>query len=359
MMLNFGIISLSVARRISMFGFLKNKIIKHINLIKKYSNLPNSPFTIYLIGTEDLNNLGDHHIAISQLEFLKKYFNDYTIVEIPITTFGSELRYIKHKVKPGDILFCSGGGNCGDAYTNSENIRHTTIESFPNNKIIIFPQTIDFSDSREGQTLLAKAKVLYSKPNILFITREEKSYNFAKINFSCTTLLYPDIVLFGNHCNIHSLRQNVLLCMRSDKEKAITSDDIKAIKILLKEKGYSYTYTDTTTKEDIPIANRAESINELIKQFASARLVITDRLHGMIFSAISQTPCVTLSNYNHKVKGVYEWIKELDYIKFADSNESIIDAIEEVTSVKSPLFNNNRLTNEFDSMAHDIKEFIS
>lgn len=341
-----------------MFGFFKKKIIKHINLIKKYSNIPSSASTIYLIGTEDLNNLGDHHIAISQLEFLKKYFSEYTIIEIPITTFGSELRYLKHKIKPDHILFCSGGGNCGDAYANSESIRHSTIENFPNNKIIIFPQTIDFSDSKEGQTILEKAKALYSNPNILFITREEKSYNFAKNNFKCTILLYPDIVLFSNYSNIHNLRQNVLLCMRNDKEKAITSDDITCIKTFIKERGYSYTYTDTTTKEDIPLDDRNVEIDKLIKQFSSAKLVITDRLHGMIFSAISQTPCVTLSNYNHKVKGVYEWTKELNYIKFADSS-NIIDAIESVTSVKSPHFNNSRLTNAFDAMAHDIKEFIT
>lgn len=342
-----------------MCGFIRNKISKHINLIKKYSNIPNPPFTIYLIGTEDLNNLGDHHIAISQIEFLKKYFNDYYLVEVPISTFGSELRYLKHKVKPNDILFSTGGGNCGDTYTTSESIRHSIIESFPSNKIIIFPQTIDFSNSKDREALLSKARDLYSSPNVLFITREKTSYNFAKNNFTCTTLVYPDIVLFSNHCNIHNLRQNVLLCMRSDTEKAITTDDEKVIKTALKERGYSYTYTDTTTTEDISIDNRNEAIEKIMNQFTSSKLVITDRLHGMVFSAITQTPCVVLSNYNHKVKGVYEWIKELNYIKFVDSNTEIRNAIDTVTSVKSPLYQNNGLMDAFDAMAHDIKEFIA
>ncbi|WP_455717431.1 polysaccharide pyruvyl transferase family protein [Anaerosporobacter sp.] len=342
-----------------MFSFLGSKIAKHINLIKKYSDIPSSPFTIYLIGTEDLNNLGDHHIAISQLEFLKKYFSDCTIIEIPISTFGSELRYLKHKIKPNDILFCTGGGNCGDAYANSESIRHSIIESFPNNKITIFPQTIDFSDTDDGQTLLSKAKSIYSSPNVLFLTREKTSYNFAKNNFKCTTLLYPDIVLFSNHCNIHNLRQNALLCMRSDKEKSITTDNELAIKTSLKQRGYSYTYMDTTTAEDISINTRDEAINNIMKRLTSTKLVITDRLHGMVFSAITQTPCVVLSNYNHKVKGVYEWIKDLNYIEFVESNDDIINAIDTVTAVKSPRLNNNRLLNEFDAMARDIKEFIA
>lgn len=55
------------------------------------------------------------------------------------------------------------------------------------------------------------------------------------------------------------------------------------------------------------------------KDFQKSKLVITDRLHGMVFCAISGTPCIAFSNYNHKVKGTYDWIKDLDYIKYVDN----------------------------------------
>ena len=39
----------------------------------------------------------------------------------------------------------------------------------------------------------------------------------------------------------------------------------------------------------------------------------------MVFSAITGTPCVAFSNYNHKVLGTYKWISKLPYIKFCDN----------------------------------------
>lgn len=44
------------------------------------------------------------------------------------------------------------------------------------------------------------------------------------------------------------------------------------------------------------------NINKYIK-FRECELVITDRIHGMIFAAITGTPCIALSNY--KIKGTY------------------------------------------------------
>ena len=32
----------------------------------------------------------------------------------------------------------------------------------------------------------------------------------------------------------------------------------------------------------------------------------------MIFATITNTPCIVFSNYNYKVEGVYQWIKNVD-----------------------------------------------
>ena len=45
-----------------------------------------------------------------------------------------------------------------------------------------------------------------------------------------------------------------------------------------------------------------EKIEEMLKKYRKCQLVITDRLHGMIFAAITSTPCIALGNYNHKIK---------------------------------------------------------
>lgn len=54
-----------------------------------------------------------------------------------------------------------------------------------------------------------------------------------------------------------------------------------------------------------------------MKEFDSAELVITDCLDGMIFFEITGTTWIVLSDYNYKVRGIYEWIQYLSYICFA------------------------------------------
>ena len=69
-------------------------------------------------------------------------------------------------------------------------------------------------------------------------------------------------------------------------------------------------------------------MNKKFKQFKGAELVITDRLHCMIFCVITGTPCVAIDNSNKKISGVYnEWLGEINWVKFA--TDSDIDNIAE------------------------------
>ena len=55
-----------------------------------------------------------------------------------------------------------------------------------------------------------------------------------------------------------------------------------------------------------------------LDEFRKSKLVVTDRLHGMLFAAITGTPCIALGNSSGKVKGVYDWLTHLDYIQYVD-----------------------------------------
>ena len=41
----------------------------------------------------------------------------------------------------------------------------------------------------------------------------------------------------------------------------------------------------------------------------------------MIFSVITQTSCIVIKNYNHKVPSSYEWFKHLDYVKMIHDDD--------------------------------------
>ena len=57
--------------------------------------------------------------------------------------------------------------------------------------------------------------------------------------------------------------------------------------------------------------------------FASAKLVITDRLHGMVLSAMTNTPTLAFSNCNYKVKGIYDWISDNTFLAYCDDTTDI------------------------------------
>lgn len=75
----------------------------------------------------------------------------------------------------------------------------------------------------------------------------------------------------------------------------------------------------TTVIGDISTNNRSNALIKKLREFSRARIVVTDRLHAMVFAAITGTPCVAFDNSSKKVSGVYEWIKYLDYITVVDN----------------------------------------
>ena len=59
----------------------------------------------------------------------------------------------------------------------------------------------------------------------------------------------------------------------------------------------------------VSIEEREQTVFQRLKAFASYDFVITDRLHGMIFSYICGTPCILFDNKTHKISGVYDtWL---------------------------------------------------
>ena len=99
--------------------------------------------------------------------------------------------------------------------------------------------------------------------------------------------------------------------------------------------------------------NRAAELSRQIAAFKRAKLVITDRLHGMVFCAISGTPCVVINSQSPKVKGCYEWIRDLGYIRFCDDVSQLTDIIQSLPSGVHP-YDNAALQPYFSELEKDI-----
>ncbi len=299
---------------------------------------------IIIMGIPHHGNIGDNAIAIAEEELIKKFFPQYELYMMQEKYLDICVKKVRKIIKDQDIIMLHGGGNIGDTYERPEKGRREVIKTFPNNKIIIFPQTAYFSDTIEGQKQLEKSKEIYNNhKNLIIFAREEKSYEFMKKNFyNCKIYLTPDMVMTLNK-SIDLDRKGALLLFRNDKEKTLENEIIEKIKEIVKTKFEKYTISDMNLGSgivDIGGKKREEILDNKFKQFQTSQIVITDRLHGMIFAAITETPCVVFGNFNHKITESYKWLENLEYIRFCDNMNEIEDIIEEVIKSKNRKYDN-------------------
>lgn len=266
----------------------------------------------YFFLAADYGNLGDVAITYAQTRFIQDH-SDYNVVEIPISRTLEGYWFVKRNIKSGDIITLVGGGNMGNQYEQIEVIRQIIVSGFRKNKIISFPQTFDFSDDKPRLKFLSKAKKIYnSHKDCTLIAREKVSFDWMKQHFPyCNVLLTPDIVMNLDENEKSERRNGAVFCMRNDAEKKISEDESRKLREIVS--GYFKTVSDYDThigKNKLSPEERTSELKKIWSAFRAANLVITDRLHGMIFCYITSTPCIVINNNNHKITGCYKWIQD-------------------------------------------------
>ena len=156
-------------------------------------------------------------------------------------------------------------------------------------------------------------------------------------------------------------RKDILLCMRSDIEKKVQEKDEKILMNSIKQKYPNETIkrTDTVIDKNILQDDRYSEVKLKLEEFAKAKLVITDRLHGMVFAAITNTPCIALGNSSGKVKGVYEWIKENKYIYYLDNITDITKVLDQLDINKKYKYQTTKIKKEFKPLLEKIKKELN
>lgn len=328
----------------------KRSYLKYKNKCKK-----NGKKEFIIFNTPIHGNIGDHAIIMAEQEFLK----NIGIEAFEVSTYGNAkyiFDFLKENVCDKAIISITGGGFIGSQWLEEERLVNKVLDSFKENKIIIFPATFYFKDDENGRKELENSKELIKKvKDISIFAREDKTFEFLKKEYpNAKSFLVPDIVLDLKR-EFNEKREYVLLCLRSDVEGNLKNDDKQEIeKIIVEEKILK---TDTVVNYAILEKNRKKELENKLLEFAKAKLVITDRLHGMIFAFITRTPCIVLGNYNYKVKGVYEkWIKNnVNNIIFVDKIDDIENNIVKLINN----YNENKFELNFNKLTEVIGENIN
>lgn len=294
------------------YEFKKIRFINYLNA--------KSPKTIFLLGTPNHNNIGDSAIALAEVLFMKKC--GFEPKEITTNEFERYFKIVQNKTR--EKLIClHGGGNMGDQWLKEELLRRKMLTELKPKYFLILPQTFYYTDSTEGKELKEESKAIYSNNPLLTITaREKESFNSLKQTYANVDIIItPDIVLslcpISENDNVK--RSGVCTVFRNDAEK-ILGDDLKQkiIKEIISS-GEKYDETDMIYRSNILKEDREKVVYDKIEEFSHYKLIITDRLHGMVFAALANTPCIVFSNCNHKIKGVFEWLDHLESIIFVNT----------------------------------------
>ena len=282
------------------------------------------PDAIFLIFTPTHTNMGDHAIAWAETQMLQKAGIPY------IELTGSEIfkmqsHHFLHMMNGRPIIF-NGGGYLGTLWFNVEIATRKIIENNPNSPIAILPNTIYYEDSDWGREELEKSVRIYNAhPNLTIFAREKVSYEKMKTLYK-NVYLMPDMVLSLDEYKEDAKRKGCMICLRRVCEKTRTEEQEVQILDQVRELfGEAVRFSDMCIDHNVPPESRRMALDDKFEEFRSAELVVTDRLHAMIFSAITGTPCIVVDSKSPKVRGCYEWIRHLDHIKFADSMSQIAE----------------------------------
>lgn len=284
----------------------------------RYGGANGRPKVIVALAA-DYANQGDLAITYAQVRFIEKCLPDREVLLFPCASTFPHMKDLKRVCKAGDTVTIIGGGNMSDVYDSLEDARRFIITQFPDNRIVSFPQTIWFSDTVKGRRELGKTKAVYDRhQNLHLFARELISFELMTACFPSKPVhLAPDIVLSLDEREPRTKRQGVLVCIRDDWESAFSRDarDLFVARLASEIPGASCSDTVTRNLGRLSSEEADGRFMEALCLFRQAEVVVTDRLHGMIFAAITGTPCVVLENSNHKIRGTYDaWLSTLDHV---------------------------------------------
>lgn len=265
---------------------LKNKLTIISKEIPKESRIVRLDLPMYL-------NVGDHLIDWGTEVFLEGH---QAKIALRLSTLDYQ-RY-KHKIRDSDVLLLQGGGNLNDIYKWHENLRQDVLKQFPRNKVILFPQSVFFSDPERGKEIMAPYQ---AHENFVMFVRDRESFDYIRQLGGVRCELCPDMAhaLWNSEQGVKPqyVGQDTLKFLRQDVEAADTQrtngQSIDWLDVIspLDRSMSQYLFTAIERCPSFAVRNRIVDfwnfrrrriIEKSIKIFSGYETIETDRLHAMI-----------------------------------------------------------------------------
>lgn len=255
--------------------------------------------------------------------------------------------YIKPKISKETIILIQGGGNFGDIWRRHVDFWLEIIKEFPDNKIIILPQTVFYQDDK---IMKLDAMIMGCHSKLFICARDTTTQKLLQRSFSNMILLIPDMAFFidekyfkgfrrTNNSKSLLFKRNDIELQQYDFEKHIPPDELfETHDWPSMEKSLFILETINKLKGLLRITKGHIYINHFvakiinwyaiyifmprlfsigIKFIWSYNHIYTTRLHGAIASVLLQKKCTFFDNSYGKNSSFYNtWLTNINSFVF-------------------------------------------
>ncbi len=298
-----------------------------------------------LLDFPNHGNIGDSAIYLGEIEYLSKRGLTPSYVS---TTRDIDWSDLDDAIGEGPI-YLHGGGNFGDLWPTFQNFREEVMGRYKGRPVVQFPQTLHFI---EQSAIDQAARCIETHGAFILLVRDQKSFDLASKHFQCDVRLCPDMALRLGPLKRGAPEYELLLHLREDVEAAgaydssswdllrgVTRADWPAERKWFRRGMKLQALCDLPSlagparrrvmRERIYRLAAAQRFARGRKLLESARLVITDRLHGHIMSLLFGIPQCVLDNSYGKLSGFMDaWEGPVAHIHRASSLAQAVELLQ-------------------------------
>lgn len=286
-----------------------------------------------LLGFPDHGNVGDSAIWLGQLAVLRELGLGRPRYLCGRRTY--DRRTLERRLRPGDAILLSGGGNLGDLWPEEQAFRERVLTDFPDRPVIQLSQSIHFRDADARERA---RRAFAGHPRFRLLARDRRSLGIARDDLGVEARLCPDMAfgLAPRSVPPAQADASVLWLAREDRE----ARDRSGPPPLQDAGGTAVVRRDWTRDEPDrririsrllrrllvdhprslswlwrPVARADEAAAEArlargLRLLSGHRAVVTDRLHGHVLCLLLGRPHVALDNSYGKLSAFHRtWIE--------------------------------------------------
>jgi pyruvyl transferase EpsO len=254
------------------------------------------------------SNVGDSAIWLGALAALRA-------IGVPAPSYSCDASTydraaLARAIGDGTILF-TGGGSFGDLWERHLRLRERVVADFPRHRIIQLPESVHF----ERAESLARSRAVWdAHERVTILVRDRASLAFMQREFKTPALLAPDLAFaLGALERPAPLSRDLLWLKRADKEDLFPQHQpADAVDWIAEPPTRLIAWTDGLRDamarrpwlqpaargllrfSYVPLAT--QRLDRGLRLLSSARVLVTDRLHGHILAMQLGIPHVVLDN---------------------------------------------------------------